>query len=41
MLGCRTYRQVTGMEVGPVLDFARRLADREKPVWLRYVLVPD
>jgi pyruvate formate lyase activating enzyme len=34
------HRQVTGMEVGPVLDFARRLADRKKPVWLRYVLVP-
>lgn len=34
------HRQVTGMEVGPVLGFARRLADRKKPVWLRYVLVP-
>jgi pyruvate formate lyase activating enzyme len=29
------------MEVRPVLDFARRLASRHKPVWLRYVLVPD
>jgi pyruvate formate lyase activating enzyme len=28
------------MEVGPVLDLARRLAARNKPVWLRYVLVP-
>jgi pyruvate formate lyase activating enzyme len=27
------------MEVGPVLDFARRLAARRRPVWLRYVLV--
>jgi pyruvate formate lyase activating enzyme len=27
------------MEVGPVLDFARRLASRKRPVWLRYVLV--
>jgi pyruvate formate lyase activating enzyme len=34
------HRQLTGMEVGPVLDFARRLAARKKPVWLRYVLVP-
>lgn len=34
------HRQLTGMEVGPVLDFARRLAARRKPVWLRYVLVP-
>jgi len=34
------HRQVTGMDVGPVLDFARRLAAHKKPVWLRYVLVP-
>jgi pyruvate formate lyase activating enzyme len=34
------HHQVTGMAVGPVLDFARRLAARKKPIWLRYVLVP-
>jgi pyruvate formate lyase activating enzyme len=34
------HHQVTGMEVGPVLDFARRLAARKRPVWLRFVLVP-
>jgi len=34
------HRQVTRMEVGPVLDFARRLAARKRPVWLRFVLVP-
>lgn len=34
------HRELTGMEVGPVLDFARRLAARKKPVWLRFVLVP-
>jgi pyruvate formate lyase activating enzyme len=34
------HRQLTGMELGPVLDFARRLAARKKPAWLRYVLVP-
>jgi len=34
------HRQVTGTEVGPVLDFARRLAARKRPVWLRFVLVP-
>jgi pyruvate formate lyase activating enzyme len=33
------HRRVTGMEVGPVLDFARRLAVQRRPVWLRYVLV--
>jgi len=34
------HRQMTGMEVGPVLDFARRLAARKNPVWVRFVLVP-
>ena len=34
------HRQVAGTEVGPVLDFARRLAARKRPVWLRFVLVP-
>jgi len=34
------HRQLTGMEIGPVLDFARRLAARGKPVWVRFVLVP-
>jgi pyruvate formate lyase activating enzyme len=34
------YRRLTGMDVGPTLAFARRLAARKRPVWLRYVLVP-
>jgi pyruvate formate lyase activating enzyme len=34
------HRRLTGMDVGPTLDFARRLASHRKPVWLRYVLVP-
>jgi pyruvate formate lyase activating enzyme len=34
------HRKVTGMEIEPVLNFARRLAANSKPVWLRYVLVP-
>jgi len=34
------HRQLTGMDVGPVLDFARRLAAGKRPMWLRYVLVP-
>jgi pyruvate formate lyase activating enzyme len=34
------YRRLTGGEIGPTLDFARRLATRGTPVWLRYVLVP-
>jgi pyruvate formate lyase activating enzyme len=28
------------VDIGPTLDFARRLASRKRPVWLRYVLVP-
>lgn len=34
------HRRLTGMEVGPVLDFARRLANHKRPIWLRYVFVP-
>ena len=28
------------MENGPTLEFARRLAERKRPVWVRFVLVP-
>ena len=34
------HRALTGMDVAPTLAFARRLAARKRPVWLRYVLVP-
>lgn len=34
------HRRLTGAEVGPVLEFARRLASLRKPVWVRFVLVP-
>ena len=34
------HRKLTGMEVAPVRDFARRLAARRKPIWVRFVLVP-
>jgi len=34
------HRRVTGMDNGPVLDFARRLSARKRPVWVRFVLVP-
>jgi pyruvate formate lyase activating enzyme len=34
------HRHLTGMDVEPVLDFARRLADRRRSIWVRYVLVP-
>ncbi|MFI5911876.1 pyruvate formate-lyase-activating protein [Dactylosporangium sp. NPDC051541] len=34
------YRRLTSGYLTPTLDFARRLARRGTPVWLRYVLVP-
>jgi pyruvate formate lyase activating enzyme len=34
------HRRLTGMDNGPTLEFARRLAARKRAVWLRYVLVP-
>jgi len=35
------HHRLTGMNVNLVLNFARRLALLRKPVWLRYVLVPE
>ena len=35
------HQRLTGMELAPVLEFARRLAASRRPVWLRYVLVPS
>ncbi|MBV9960165.1 MAG: pyruvate formate lyase-activating protein [Acidobacteria bacterium] len=34
------HRLLTGKELKPTLDFARRLAEHRRPVWLRYVFVP-
>jgi pyruvate formate lyase activating enzyme len=34
------YRRITGRDLAPTLDFARRLVRIEKPMWIRYVLVP-
>ena len=34
------HKYLTGMDNAPTLEFARRLAARRKPVWLRFVLVP-
>jgi pyruvate formate lyase activating enzyme len=31
---------LTGMDNAPTLEFARRLAELRRPMWLRYVLVP-
>ena len=45
LLGLKTWdperhRRLTGMDVGPTLEFARRLAAHRRPIWIRFVLVP-
>jgi pyruvate formate lyase activating enzyme len=45
MLGLKTWdpdrhKTLTGVDVAPTLEFARRLAARRKPIWIRFVLVP-
>jgi len=34
------HKDLTGKDMGPTLDFARRLAARKRPIWVRFVLVP-
>jgi pyruvate formate lyase activating enzyme len=34
------HQYLTGKPVGPTLNFACRLSQRERKIWLRYVLVP-
>ncbi|MDO8107903.1 pyruvate formate-lyase-activating protein [Isoptericola sp. b441] len=34
------YRAVTGRDLAPTLEFARRLADRRTRLWARFVVVP-
>ena len=38
--GSQRHRDLTGKDIGPTLDFAKRLAQIKKPVWIRFVLVP-
>ena len=38
--GPQRHRDLTGKDIGPTLDFALRLAQLRKPVWIRFVLVP-
>ncbi|HEY4608831.1 MAG TPA: pyruvate formate-lyase-activating protein [Ilumatobacteraceae bacterium] len=45
MLGIKTWdparhRRLTGMDIEPTLDFARRLAAQQRKLWIRFVLVP-
>ena len=34
------HHQLTGHDNAPTLEFARRLAQKNRPIWLRFVLVP-
>jgi len=34
------HRHLTSSDSGPTLSFARRVAARKKPIWVRFVLVP-
>lgn len=36
-----TYERVTGQPLEPTLDYARRLSDLGRPMWVRFVLVPN
>ncbi|HEX5070652.1 MAG TPA: pyruvate formate-lyase-activating protein [Vicinamibacterales bacterium] len=45
MLGLKTWdparhEALTGKDVAPTIAFARRLAARRRPMWIRFVLVP-
>jgi pyruvate formate lyase activating enzyme len=45
MLGIKSWgeerhKELTGRELGPTLDFARRLAALKRKIWVRFVLVP-
>jgi pyruvate formate lyase activating enzyme len=45
MLGIKAWdperhRRLTGMDIGPTLAFARRLASQNRKIWIRFVLVP-
>jgi pyruvate formate lyase activating enzyme len=34
------HRKLTGKDIRPTLEFAQRLASQQRPIWLRFVLVP-
>ena len=38
--GLEKHRRLTGKDIEPTLKFARRLATRRRPIWVRFVLVP-
>lgn len=36
----KSYKELTGASITPTLEFARYLSEINKPMWIRYVLVP-
>lgn len=38
--GEENHRRLTAKPLEPVLNFARRIAERKRPAWLRFVLLP-
>jgi pyruvate formate lyase activating enzyme len=38
--GAERHKHLTGMDITPTLEFAKRLAALGKPIWIRFVLVP-
>jgi len=34
------HLDLTGKQLGPSVEFAQRLAEQKRPMWLRFVLVP-
>ena len=38
--GDNNHKHLTGKSIEPTLEFAKRLAHRKRPVWVRFVLVP-
>jgi pyruvate formate lyase activating enzyme len=38
--GSERHANLTGKDISPTLKFAERLADRNKAIWIRFVLVP-
>jgi len=35
------YKQITGVDLTPTLEFAKLLQEKQIPVWIRYVIVPS
>jgi pyruvate formate lyase activating enzyme len=38
--GSEKHQRLTGKDIAPTLEFAKRLAALKKPIWVRFVLVP-